>query len=446
MLSFNMGFLFAYLAVFLFHLYFQKYYQSKVKRSICLASILLCAIFTSLCSSQGLMTGVCILGLWVIHKRAAVIKSLGFYIVLAFVLTSFLLYFHLGDSGGSVIENIKNYPLDLIPFFFTLLGNYARSAVVGFFLFLFVISILVDFYFTNDDKDIFAIGIIVTFLLICVLTTVARVYFGPWQGTSSRYVAFSLPLILGCMLYVKDKETLYINRFKIFKKINFHLVTKLFAIILVAGFFVGLHKSNNFSATMLENQFYFRSFDTQPDQVLNKSFEVDSSVVRNAAALFKDKKLNIFSKPYDELYIIDTQNLLELDSVSQNYIFDRLELNDIEGDPYILVEGAAIDPDGKGTWDFVFLSLNGELFQTYYGIKNPVVRKLSKRSRFRRSGFTRAIPIRLLPTGDYPLDLVFVKDGKGYLRHTEIVLSIDKIHNIIKIIQSYNNFNSSTLS
>jgi hypothetical protein len=153
-------------------------------------------------------------------------------------------------SAESSISAVIHNPITLILYFLSFLGNYTHYLLFGLFIFCISIAIITDFICSNRVKDLLSLSLIINYMLVAALTGVGRMQLGIYQADSSRYVGFSLMVLLGCINYIHSNNNFPINRFKIFNRLNFKTIEIILALVLIASFSVGIHKSLNFSEFM----------------------------------------------------------------------------------------------------------------------------------------------------------------------------------------------------
>jgi hypothetical protein len=330
--------------------------------------------------------------------------------------------------------NIKNF----IYFYLLFIGNIASDRAFGLFVLLLSIFIIIDFIYNNRKSDILPVTLILNGLISGVVLFVGRGDFGPQQSAASRYMAMSMPIILGCILYIYDKD--YLNFFKhifsIRKKI-FKVIYYIFITILVAYFIIGTNHSRKERDNRNLYKFYFYTADSQPSELLQPIYLSDYKFLAKIAETLKANHLNIFSK--GEMYSneIQTQNIEILDSNQQMVVLNNVEFINSFDDPYLLFSGAAIEKNRLSKVDSVYILLNDQKFNCYYGLTNSFVMKISRRNRNIKAGFTRAVPLRLLSDGQYQLKIQLLSADKKIIYQTDNLLTINKASNVIDILYSY---------
>ncbi|MDR2457422.1 MAG: hypothetical protein LBD41_02970 [Clostridiales Family XIII bacterium] len=291
-----------------------------------------------------------------------------------------------------------------------------------------------DFIENRRKTDIFPILLLVNFFATALVISISRINLGPDQAMSSRYVIFSLTILLACVLYIFNNNGLALKNYKVLSKINYKIIATLLIFIVVISFAVGIHKSSTYHREMLYNKFYLMTYDTQPDAMLDKLLLNGSKFLRELAPILKEKSLSVFK---------DQNSLNQLDISIGGTELDNdkyLAINDIQlihdtSDPYLYISGAALDPQGYKKLDSVYLILNAKSFKTIYGKFDPIVERLSKSKRYKYSGFFRAIPLKNLELGDNNLSVMIVSKDKSYIINSDINIVINE--NMLKIIKSF---------
>ncbi|MDR2405694.1 MAG: hypothetical protein LBE27_04925 [Deltaproteobacteria bacterium] len=149
-----------------------------------------------------------------------------------------------------------------------------------------------------------------------------------------------------------------------------------------------------------------------------------SGFVREVAPLLEKKSLSVFRNNESS-----NDNILN-ETHAQNVDDRYVALGDIQiiksaDDPYLLLTGAVIDPSGAKKIDSVYVKINEEPYLSFFGIKDPLVLRLSKRKRFRYNGFVRAVPLRLLKPGRNQLSILFTVKDNTYIFEPNIQINLD---------------------
>jgi hypothetical protein len=248
-----------------------------------------------------------------------------------------------------------------------------------------------------------------------------------------------MPIILGCILYLYDKDYLKFYKYIFSTKSKFFKVLSyIFITIIVAYFVIGTNHSRKERDHRKLFQYYYYTADSQPSDLLQQIYKGDYKFVVQIADLLKENQLNIFSK--DDFYQdeIQTQNIESLDSNQKMVVLNNVGFVNNFDDPYLLFTGAAIEKNRLSKVDSVYLLLNDTKFYSYYGLTNSSVMSISRRNRNVKAGFSRAIPLRLLSDGQYQLKIQLLSADKKTVYETQNLLTINKTNHNVEILSSYN--------
>jgi hypothetical protein len=415
------------------------YYNNKILSIKYFILTMFCSFCATFSSSQGVTIWLTITFLWILYEKKLTFKNLTFYFWNAAAILSFNIYFLLGNPSQGVFYTLIYHPLDTFLYFLMFLGNYTHYLVFGFFIFLLSIALVIDFLHSKRKIDIFPISLIINSILVAASTAVSRADLGIDQANSSRYVGFSLLVPLGCFIYIHNNKNsaFFINKFRFLKNLDLRIIKIILLLSVIVTFSLGIHKSFSFSHFMSLNKFYLQTYDTQPNFFLKNIYENDVNYVREVGAMLKSKSLHVFHEYTDKLDEISNLPINKLNNHQNFIIFDEITYHNIFNDPFLLISGAAIDPDSKGTVDSIIIEFNEQKFLAYYGINNPVIKKLSRRSRYRLSGFSRAIPIRLLIEDEYDVKILLLNKSKDVLYETNVLFSVYLDKNNIKVIKVF---------
>jgi hypothetical protein len=405
----------------------------------------LCAIIGTFSLAQGLAVWPTATIIWIMHERKAVIKNPFFYIWLVFfILCSTIHAVHAGTTQGLISALVKD-PINTLLYFFAFLGNYTHYVIFGMMIFCISIICLVDFIRYNRKNDIFAVALIINYIIIAFLIAISKIHEGVDQAFTSRYLAYSLVLLQGCYYYIHSNNKHLSTRYRLFNVFNLKHVEIILVVVLIASFCVGIRKSINFSEVLKQNAYYFLTYDTQPDSNMKRLAYFNLSFARANAHLLKSLSLNVFYNYNDILADIKDLKPVTINNFRDYIVFDEINCYTKSDDPYIQISGAVINPNMKGPVDAVVILVDTNRYISYYGFHNPVVVKLSRRSRFHKSGFFRAIPVRLLDEGESYISIQFYDRDKQILYDTGKIFRILIMNDNVEISLLYNLLDSPVL-
>jgi hypothetical protein len=274
-------------------------------------------------------------------------------------------------------------------------------------------------------------------MLVAALTGVGRMQLGIDQADSSRYVGFSLMVLLGCIFYIHSNNDFPLNKFRFLKLLNFKNIKIFLGLVLIASFCVGIHKSLNFSEFMRKSQFYILTYDTQPDINLMEVMPYEADKMKVNGEILKSRGLHVFYNYDDPLLKTSSMITAPLENYTNYIVIEEASIYAVPDDPYLQISGAAIDPNGKGPVDTVIIAINGQRYLADYGFRNTAIKKISKKSRFRHSGFSRSIPLRLLPEGESNIKIQLLSDDMTILYETTNVLNLKIFGDKVEITRIY---------
>jgi hypothetical protein len=395
------------------------------------------AVISSFSSGQGLMVWTGTIVVWLLARRQRAFRDPLFYIWCGLSFIVFFLFYNFVIRPSALVSDEFSFNLyTLIHFYFRFLGNIAANSLFGLMVFALSMACIVDFICNNRKDDIFATCLIVTGLLVALQIAIGRSDFGPLQASTSRYVIYSSTLILYCLFYIRNKDVLSVfNHVYKLKSISFKILTCFFWLVVCLYFIIGLANSSNLKETLKLNQFYLRTFDSQPLKVL---FHLQGIGHTDTASmnLLKAHKLNVFHG-IDKLATVEPQSLIQI-SEDQNIItLSDIDVFDSYDDPYISVAGAAIDRNDRKKFDSVFILLNDIRFECYYGRDTESTAKLSSSKRYKNSGFMRYIPIRLLPEGSYDVKFQLFAKDETVAYETKVMFVINIASDKVEIYRNW---------
>jgi hypothetical protein len=401
---------------------------------------ILFASSATLSSAQGIFSWVTVFILWIAIERKKIVKDFLFYIWCVFSIFFFIIYLIVSDSekNNALLSNLLNHPFAFLRYFFIFVGNAATGTIFGIIIICIATLLLFDFIHNNKKKKIFPICLIVNFIIVAIVTSLARLDLSPSQGASSRYVVFSLAIILGFVLYLKEltylsflKYKIYLNNFK-FKFLYIIILSSVFIF-----FCIGIINSIIVSNDKKLSQFYFKTFETQPLGLLSRLSTFFPRQVLAKGSLLQKNRMNIFSVYGNNISDNETLPLFTLENNQKFVILDKINFNLTFNDPFITFSGFATDPENNRNVDSVYIILNNYKFICYYKKYNLIEAKISSLIRNDVNGFVRSVPLRLLPDGIYKIRLQAINSSKTKLFETEILCTLIVNNNYLIINNKY---------
>jgi hypothetical protein len=423
------------------------------KACLFLVTAMLAGVVASFSSAQGMAIWPAVLVIWVMLERKGAIRNPLVYLWCLGALACACVFFSLSRGGASLLSGLAEGNVLIVPFFLTFLGNFARTWTVGLLVFLLSLGVLWDFWANNRARALLPALVVAHFLITAALVTLPRASMGVAQAEGSRYVAYSLLLAFGCVLYLLRGGKLPLGRLGPLGRLDPMHLAAFLILVVCASFGVGLHKSGTYLDAMERNRFYMATYDTQPDELLDNLYPDGHDMIRRVAAAFKERSLWVFSagaNPYDGFAgapAAPTAAPAAADVAGPASGADTgdpapkgvpigsgqgyLALGDVRvekggGDPYLMLTGAALDPSTGNLADSVRVRIGNIDLRAFYGEPDPIARRLSKRKRHRRAGFSRAVPLSLLGEGSFPLTVVVIGGGKAHEVATGVTVTVGK--------------------
>ncbi|MDR0620491.1 MAG: hypothetical protein LBJ61_01210 [Deltaproteobacteria bacterium] len=184
--------------------------------------------------------------------------------------------------------------------------------------------------------------------------------------------------------------------------------------------------------------FYYQTADSQPLENIGQFYFGNVDHVQKIIKALKENHLFVYSES-EPLQNVPQLPLPETLPPDQNLVLlNQVEFVDAPDDPYLLISGAAIDPDRKSKLSSVYVILNDLKFASYYGTENSFTTKIARRKVNLNAGFARAIPLRLLPNGTYSLKVRLLSADKTALYESPSLLTLIKDTNTINISNTFN--------
>jgi len=434
-IGFYMVLLFPVLSLYLLSLMLQTKQINRKKYYFIAA--LLAALIASFSSIQGLLVWItgAILMLFILKKKFFTSPYCIIWVIIA--ISTWITYFHNYTSLGAHLEYSYNHPLNLLKYFFSLIGDvtsvneFLLTPIIGVFITAFlVIACIIIWRRRQIPQFIFPLALILNSLFICGSIAIGRV------GTArpSRYTSYAIFIIIGLILIwmeLKDKN----QSRTIIKKLNKVLMIMLVISIPLAiwkGFWIGeqVKRDRAYRVYVLE------TIDIPLDNDSLFSHNEYQSVERlqKSVSFLKEHKYNLFHKPrYNIPEIMYDDNLGKI-----NYDLLQLFPNTLYlTSDYLRVVQPIVTPDYYDQITSLYLDIDGQIFPLFYDKKKGRNQKVNsifqsfllvdqpldpEMKQDANASYDSAIALRSLSQGMHRARIkALAKDGSYYIASGDMI-------------------------
>jgi hypothetical protein len=341
----------------------------KTIRNIYFAIALFSALVSSYTSSHGLPTWITGMVIFFIMFRKKAFFSPYFIVWTLAAAATWISYFHgyAKPEHHPSLSYALEHPVVFLQYFFTITGNAisgnfkAGAAGAGIVLVVFLLIACVKIWKDKQEQQfIFPLALALNSLFILGSTALGRVGFGAEQALTSRYTSFSISLIVAVALLwmeLKDKNT---NKaiIKNTAKVVMAILLMSIPLSLAEGFQNGkkIKTDRAYSAYILE------TFNTQPDQLLQRFYPWPDSV-RTRAAYLQKKQFNVFHHPH---YTVPELLFNDSLAAANNEVLQFAQ-NTVQFAPgFMVVMRPMVHPKYKNEVKALYADIDGQLFPLYY--------------------------------------------------------------------------------
>jgi hypothetical protein len=181
--------------------------------------------------------------------------------------------------------------------------------------------------------------------------------------------------------------------------------------------------------------FYVATYRTEPDAVLAAVYFPSGAAVRERAQGLERLHYSVFANQADQQLpprLADLKN----DGAASECTIDQINQQEVSRDPsrritlparstFVGTGGWCVDQAAKRPAGGVYLILDGRPYPAFYGLPRTDVARFFKTSRYRKTGFVRAMRVAPLSPGRHMLFAIAVSaDGLRRYRPTPTVAFI----------------------
>jgi hypothetical protein len=276
-----------------------------------------------------------------------------------------------------------------------------------------------------SGPDSFWIGLLCFSLLILLSITSGRSRFGISQSLSSRYSTYSLLFAAG-LLALATRLALE-GRSRVARGIVAVLVGSIIASIVVS-YQQGMEVGRQTQLGRRLAAFYVATYRTEPDATLAAIYPSGATVRRLSEGLER-LHYSVFANRADRQLPPRLADL-KPDAASSECTIDQINQQEVSMNritlpvrsTFVGSGGWCIDAVSRRPAGGLYLILDGRPYPAFYGLTRTDVARFFKTSRYRKTGFVRAIRAAPLRAGRHTLVAIAVSsDGSRRYRPTAAV-------------------------
>ncbi|MGW8258021.1 MAG: hypothetical protein ACWGMZ_11085 [Thermoguttaceae bacterium] len=248
--------------------------------------------------------------------------------------------------------------------------------------------------------------------------TIGRSGFNVMQALSSRYAAFSIPLVVATYVVLASQSGKK-NRICLVLTITIGIM----AVFGTAGSFIdGLAEAEAERNVLKWQQFVLCTIDLQPDEVIKLYPSPD--IPRKYAKVLKKLKYHVFADPeLCESCRMPDPSLPELDASTK---FSIETIAPAYDGNLVSVSGWAVDWPARDLAGGVVVFIDGIPHLARYGIQNYNAVELLKNNKFLHSGFDAIVPAKLFRPGKHTISIkILSHDRKAIFNIPDKSLQVD---------------------
>ena len=341
----------------------------KAARNTYFIIALLAAVVDSFSSSQGLITWITGLAVFVMVFRKKTFSSPHFIIWTLTAIATWIVYFYdyVKPEHHPPLTLLFEHPGIFLNYFFSITGNAvsgsfkAGTTAIGIVLLLFFLIACVKIWKGKQVQPfIFPLALALNSLFILGSIAVGRLGLGVEYSLTSRYTSFSIYAVIGLLLLwmeLKDKG----KKKKVIKNMSnvFVIFLLLFIPLTMAE---GFQNGKKIKTDRAYSAYILETANIQPNQFLQRLYPWPDSV-RTRAAYLEQEKLHVF---HDLQYAVPEVLFNDSLATPNNEVLQFAQ-NTLQLAPdFMVVVRPVVHPKYKNDVKALYADVDGQVFPLYY--------------------------------------------------------------------------------